>query len=474
MKLSRDDIVRSESAPPLELFVQGIKAEETREKYTRTLRQVLCGMLEEVLVGDFELRVASLVRYGREEPEWTRDLLLSLSRMLRERTKLPHAHADYLNPVSFGGYFKPIKKLFDMNDIAFPWKRIYATYPELDNVSESRGWTRQEIQLMLKSAGTPMDRAIILVCASSGIRVGGFASLRWKDLVPVYVGAHGRLQLATYAGGKDRDAADGDYTDEKAEDGDEDMMMQEQAGQDRGAEQHAHSDLPEEERDATIAAAIAAATSTTVIIGGKKRKVACATLRIYGGTSESYPAFITPEACRAILDYKQEWVRQAGRRPEPNDPIFKQDTVLVRPASHLSITKRVAKVLDHAGLRGSMPAGKRRHEVPMMNGFRRFWNKTCKELVSTESPLASLIKKEFMMGHTGLVKLDRNYFKTHTLELAEDYLGAVPSLTIDDTTRLREANRRKDNVIQHMESQKDARISDLEKMVARLARTMEK
>ena len=239
MKPSRDGMVRSRSAPPPELLVHGIKAEETREKYTRTLRQVLCGMLEEVLVGDFELRVASLVRYGREEPEWTRDLLLSLSRMLRERTKLPHAHADYLNPVSFGGYFKPIKKLFDVDGTAFPWKRIYATYPELDNVSESRGWTRQEIQMMLRSAGTPMDRAIILVCASSGIRVGGFASLRWKDLVPVYVGPRGRLRRVTdsvdgngAAGddgrddGKDNDYADGD--------GHEDAGTQGPAGPVRG------------------------------------------------------------------------------------------------------------------------------------------------------------------------------------------------------------------------------------------------
>ena len=57
----------------------------------------------------------------------------------------------------------------------------------------------------------------------------------------------------------------------------------------------------------------------------------------------------------------------------------------------------------------------------MMNGFRRFFNKACKESLSNESPLAALIKKEYMMGHAGLVKLDRNYFKTHVLELAAEY-----------------------------------------------------
>ena len=40
-----------------------------------------------------------------------------------------------------------------------------------------------------------------------------------------------------------------------------------------------------------------------------------------------------------------------------------------------------------------------------------------------------------MMAHTGLTKLDRNYFQTHTLELIEEYLNAVPNLTISNEER---------------------------------------
>ncbi|RNJ78238.1 MAG: integrase, partial [Nitrosopumilus sp. H13] len=188
MKLTRDEFERIGTEPPLELFRQGIKAEETKEKYTRTLRQVLCKILGEILEGDFEQRVEQLVRYGRENPDWTRDLLLNISKKLRERTELPHNHPDYCNQVSFNAYFKPIKKLFDMNDIVIPWKRVYATFPEIDNVSESRGWSRDEIQKMLKFARGPMDRAIVLIAASSGMRAGGFdldwdapANPRWSN-----------------------------------------------------------------------------------------------------------------------------------------------------------------------------------------------------------------------------------------------------------------------------------------------------
>ena len=94
-----------------------------------------------------------------------------------------------------------------------------------------------------------------------------------------------------------------------------------------------------------------------------------------------------------------------------------------------------------AGFRPPLEKGHRRYDVPTMNGFRRFWNKTCKEGLSKDSPLASLIKKEFMMGHVGLVKLDRNYFKTNVPELAEEYLAVAHDLTISDENRLKVENK---------------------------------
>jgi len=39
------------------------------------------------------------------------------------------------------------------------------------------------------------------------------------------------------------------------------------------------------------------------------------------------------------------------------------------------------------------------------------------------------------MGHGGLIKLDKNYFKEHIDELIEEYLYSIPHLTIDDSLR---------------------------------------
>ena len=137
-----------------------------------------CVFLEEMLEGTFEERVKQLVRHGRDDPVWARDLMISLVGKLRERTGLAKDNPDYLNPTSFGNYFKPVKKLFDMNDVTINWKRVYVTYPELDNMPDTAGWTREEIARMIRCTRSQMDRALVLVLASSGVRSGALAPLK--------------------------------------------------------------------------------------------------------------------------------------------------------------------------------------------------------------------------------------------------------------------------------------------------------
>jgi len=299
MKLAVEEFERTGEADPLALFNQGIKAEETREKYTRMLRLVLCRMLEDILHGTFEERVEQLVRQGREDPGWARDLMLSISRKMRERTVWERDHPEYLNPASFPNYFKPVKKLFDMNNVMIPWKRVYTTFPPVENGSApaSRGWERTEIRKMLRFCRGPVERAIILVCASSGIRVGGFPGLEWSDLEPVCKGVDRRLQMCD----NNREEGNGDGS------------------------------LP----------------------NADTRGVACAKLQIYRGSPESYPAFITPEAYEALLDYRAEWAARVGRNPGPRDPMLIKIGDLPRRAALPMITNHVTAVITRAGLRPS-------------------------------------------------------------------------------------------------------------------------
>ena len=137
-----------------------------------------------------------------------------------------------------------------------------------------------------------------------------------------------------------------------------------------------------------------------------------------------------------------------------------------RRATQTAIRRRMVDVAKQAGLREGRDG--KRYRVPLMNGFRRFFNKTCKEALSGGSTLGSLIKHEFMLGHSGFASLDENY-KTDALEMAAEYVKAVPDLTIDDAERLRRSNRAMSENIQALEDEKDCKIARMEGEMARMA-----
>jgi len=163
--------------------------------------------------------------------------------------------------------------------------------------------------------------------------------------------------------------------------------------------------------------------------------IVCGMIMVYAGSKEQYFAFFTPEAWEAIKTYKIQWHSDVLKDPRPKDPFLKRAGNSVVALSCDAMANRLNKILKNAKIREPLEAGKRNYDVPIMNGFRRFFNKINKETFSKDSPLAALIKKEFMMSHTGLLKLDKNYFQTHWKELVEEYETAIPSLTISPTER---------------------------------------
>jgi len=139
--------------------------------------------------------------------------------------------------------------------------------------------------------------------------------------------------------------------------------------------------------------------------------------------------------------------------------------MLVRELKHDSIRTRMDRVIDDSGIRKRLPGSKQKYNIPLFNGLRRFFNKQNKKSLSKNSKLASLILKETMMGHGGLIKLDKNYFKEHIDELIEEYLHSIPNLTIDDSARTQlELDRVNKEKIENKKL--EDKISSLEKKVA--------
>ncbi len=170
--------------------------------------------------------------------------------------------------------------------------------------------------------------------------------------------------------------------------------------------------------------------------------IVCGMIMIYAGSNQQYFALFSPEAWDAIKTYKTQWCSDVLKNPNPTDPFMKRVGNLVTTLSCDAMANRLNKILKKTKIREPLEAGKRNYDVPIMNGFRRFFNKINKETLSKDSPLAALIKKEMMLSHTGMIKLDKNYFQTHWKELVEEYVEAVPALTISSEERVKAENRR--------------------------------
>jgi len=159
-------------------------------------------------------------------------------------------------------------------------------------------------------------------------------------------------------------------------------------------------------------------------------------LQIYKGSPEEYVALISIEAWEKLEEYKRKWTQKMQRPPKNTDPLILGRFTNPIPLTSNAIKERMEKLVVRSGLR-TKTKGQRRYEVPITHGFRRYWDKVMMQTKRNKGTLAALVIKERLFGHYGLIKTDKNYFWTDTLELVPEYLEAMPELMISDEYRLK-------------------------------------
>ena len=380
-----------DSSKPIELFRSSLRSSSaTLEEYEIYLKKFVVETLDDILVSDgFENRVNEFVNKAKSDEKFASKVLVALVTELRKKTELGPQNPDYIKPRTIHNWINAIKKLLDMNEIPIVWKKIRSMIPPEVVNDNSRGWKKDEIEKMLRFARAD-DRCAILIACSSGIRLGAFAFC-WKDVRPVY---------------------------------------------------HYNGKYLFEDEDVTESVE-------------KNGKIVCGMILIYGDSKERYFAFITPETLNAVSDYKEKWIQEIGRPPRDEEPFFRAYRIfikggVIRTLSESGLADRINLIAREAGLRNPLVKGKKRHEVPLMNGFRRFLNKQMKSSKSKNSTLAELIFSERLMGHGGLIPLDYNYFKSNIVELIEQYLVAIPNLTISKEMRQKEIIKQQNEEINEL------------------------
>ena len=161
-----------------------------------------------------------------------------------------------------------------------------------------------------------------------------------------------------------------------------------------------------------------------------------AALLIYRGDPESYWTFITPEACNALELYMESWKADIGRYPKPEEPLIKSVKFpTIRRLNQKGVRKRIEKIVCKIGLRPPLPPNKRRHEVKLDHGFRKYFNTMLRRAK------VDYLDKEDMMGHK--VGLERHYerYNEEDFERFPEYQKAIPFLTISETARTKVENQ---------------------------------
>jgi hypothetical protein len=123
---------------PWSLFLYGMKAPMTREKYKGSLAKFFASL--RLVEGTMEEPAKTFTERGKKEPDW---VFVSVVRFVQNQ-KERIANGE-INPATLRNYTKAVKLFCEMNDIIVPWKKITRGLPRPRRFADDRAPTRLRI-----------------------------------------------------------------------------------------------------------------------------------------------------------------------------------------------------------------------------------------------------------------------------------------------------------------------------------------
>lgn len=160
------------------LFLLSLKSPVTKEKYQKRL-SVFFDFIG-IEGGPIKEKSSSFVNKSWSEGnQWTFNSILKFVQYQLERVNRKEITGSTLQ-----NYLKPIKLLCDIADIPIPWKKLTRGLPRGKSYANDRIPTLDEIQNILNYPDRRI-KAIVYTMASSGIRLGAWAFLKWGHIIPI-------------------------------------------------------------------------------------------------------------------------------------------------------------------------------------------------------------------------------------------------------------------------------------------------
>jgi hypothetical protein len=166
-------------------------------------------------------------------------------------------------------------------------------------------------------------------------------------------------------------------------------------------------------------------------------EIVAAKVIIYAGEPEEYFTFITPEAYTALshwMDYRKSYgetitpeswlMRNLWKTTNTNWGARWGLATVPKQLKSGAIKRLLERALCDMGLRKPLPAGVKRHEFKATHGMCKFYDTQAK----AAKMLSNMVEKT--IGHS--LGVAENYDRFTEEQILEEYLKAVPSLTIND------------------------------------------
>ena len=170
-------------------------------------------------------------------------------------------------------------------------------------------------------------------------------------------------------------------------------------------------------------------------IADKNGKIVAAKLSVYVGDTEEYYAFITNEAYDALkgwMDFRASYgekitgsswlMRDLWQTTNMNYGAKWGLATNPKKLKSSGIKRLLERALWEQGIRQPLTNGIRRHEWKAAHGFRKFYKSRAEQIMKP-------INVELTMGHD--IGISASYYKPTVQEVLEDYIKAIPFLSIN-------------------------------------------
>jgi hypothetical protein len=187
-----------------------------------------------------------------------------------------------------------------------------------------------------------------------------------------------------------------------------------------------------------------------------------ARIKVYAGDEEQYYSFTSPEAyseLRKWMDLRQEHDEKVSESSWVMRDLWNAEkhargmVTAPKKLKAAGVKRLIERALKAQGIRKALQEGQRRHEFQADHGFRKFFKTHAEQAMRP-------INVEMLMGHS--TGISDSYYRPNERELLEDYLKAVPKLTLLPENQQYLQIRKQEERISELEKSQ-AKISHLEK-----------